>query len=72
MPKVMMRKDAEGVLTCYVPKKDLEANVVSIEFDDEEKFGGNFELSDGSLFKFDPISPAPTLPIEVRAVRGDG
>ncbi|MEG3639822.1 putative nitrogen fixation protein NifT [Magnetococcus sp. PR-3] len=71
MPKVMMRRDDQGVLTCYIPKKDLEAKVISIEFDDAEKFGGNFELDDGTRLKFDPICPVPNLPIEVRANRGD-
>ncbi|ABK43710.1 NifT/FixU family protein [Magnetococcus marinus MC-1] len=69
MPKVMMRKDGEGVLTCYIPKKDLEAKVLSIEFDTPEKWGGTFTIDDGEdteLF-IEPMEPAPTLPIELRA-----
>lgn len=68
MPSVMLRRGADGGLTVYVAKKDLEENVKSIEFDTPEKWGGTLELGDGSAFYVDPM-PEPNLPITVRAKR---
>lgn len=69
MPSVMIRRDQKGELSFYVAKKDLEETIASMEFDGEDKWGGEVELSDGSKFYLDPIEPAPTLPITVRAKR---
>ena len=68
MPKVMLRKDAAGEMTLYIPKKDLEEVVTSIEFDTDEKWGGELQLGDGSAVWIDPIS-RPDLPITLRAKR---
>jgi len=68
MPKVMLRRDAAGEMTLYVPKKDLEDTVVSIEFDTEEKWGGELKLGDGSAYWIEPIT-RPNLPITLRAKR---
>lgn len=69
MPSVMIRRDNEGALTLYVAKKDLEENVVSVEFESPEKWGGIVELADGSKFFIEPMAE-PKLPITVRAKRG--
>ncbi len=69
MPSVMIRRDAEGGLSFYVAKKDLEENISSIEFDSDEKWGGEVELGDGSKYFLEPMEPAPKLPITVRAKR---
>jgi len=69
MPSVMIRKDAAGAMSMYVAKKDLEDNIVSMEFDSPEKWGGEVELADGSRFFLEPLEPAPKLPITVRAKR---
>jgi nitrogen fixation protein NifT len=69
MPNVMIRKNEVGQLTLYIAKQDLEENVVSIEFDTPERWGGNFVLSDGSIYSVEPIT-RPELPITVRAKRG--
>lgn len=69
MPSVMLRKDPAGKLTLYVPKRDLEDEVVSLEFDSEEKWGGEITLADGSSYFLDPI-PSPKLPMTVRVKRG--
>ncbi len=69
MPSVMIRRDAEGGLSFYVAKKDLEENISSIEFDSDEKWGGEVELGDGSKYFLEPMEPAPQLPITVRAKR---
>jgi len=64
----MLRRDAAGEMTLYVPQKDLEDTVVSIEFDSEEKWGGELKLGDGSAFWIEPIA-RPNLPITLRAKR---
>jgi nitrogen fixation protein NifT len=43
--KVMLRRDAAGVLSAYVPKKDLEEPIVSQE--KEGLFGGMVTLANG-------------------------
>jgi len=68
MPSVMIRQTADGKLSFYVAKKDLEETIVSLEFDEADKWGGVVELSDGSKFFIDPV-PKPKLPITLRANR---
>ncbi len=70
MPKVMLRQQ-DDVLTLYVAKKDLEEIVVSVEQDTDDVWGGELELSDGSKYYIEPLSPPPNLPITVRAKRVD-
>ncbi len=70
MPNVMINRDESGTLTCYIAKKDLEEAIVSIEFDQDDKFGGNFELADGSCWYVDPLDEQPKLPMTMRARRG--
>ena len=73
MPSVMIRQDNSGKMTLYVPKKDLEETVVSIEHDTPEKWGGEFTLADGSAYYIEPLDTPPTLPITLRARRaGEG
>lgn len=67
MPSIMIR-EVDGKLTLYVAKKDLEEDITSIEFDQDDKWGGTLETGDGGAFYIDPI-PKPSLPITVRAKR---
>jgi nitrogen fixation protein NifT len=67
----MIRRDKAGQLTLYVPKRDLEDNIVSIEHDTAELWGGEVKLADGSSYFIEPIAP-PRLPITLRAKRGSG
>ena len=69
MPSVMMRRGGNGTLLFYVAKKDLEATVVAVERDDNEAWGGIVELSDGSKYYIDPISPPPEFPKTLRFKR---
>jgi nitrogen fixation protein NifT len=71
MPSVMIRRGNTGQLTLYVPKRDLEDNIVSIEHDTTEKWGGEVKLADGSAYYIEPIAP-PKLPITLRAKRAGG
>ncbi len=68
MPSVMIRETADGKLSFYVAKKDLEETIVSLQFESDEKWGGEVVLSDGSKFFIEPV-PKPKLPVTVRANR---
>ncbi|OSM04010.1 putative nitrogen fixation protein FixT [Magnetofaba australis IT-1] len=48
----------------------MEAKVVSLEFDSDEKWGGRMELDDGEALMIDPM-PKPNLPTELRAKRAE-
>lgn len=66
MPSVMLRRNEEGRLLFYVAKKDLEETIVSVETDTEDAWGGTVELSDGSKYFIEPISPPPAFPTTLR------
>ena len=70
MPEVMIRKDAASdKLIFYIPKKDLEEIIESLEFNTADKWGGLVTLSDGQHFHIDPLDAPPKLPITLRAKR---
>lgn len=66
MPNVMLRKNDQGNLLFYVAKKDMEETIASVEKDSAEEWGGEVELTDGSRWYIDPISPPPLFPITLR------
>ncbi len=70
MPSFMLKKNPEGKLVFYVPKKDLEEVAETVEFDSVDKWGGEVVLADGSKYYFEPIAP-PDFPITLRAKRVD-
>lgn len=66
MARVMLR-ESEGEVLFYVAKKDLEESIASIEFDSEEKWGGEVTLRNGQVWF---IEPGPKkIPAEVNARR---
>lgn len=69
MPSVMIRREEDGRLSLYVPKKDLEETIESMEFETEDKWGGEVELGDGSKYYIEPMDGEPKLPITLRAKR---
>ncbi len=71
MPSVMIRQNPEGIMTLYIPKKDLEETVVSIEHELPDCWGGKFTLADGSSYFIEPLKEPPSLPITLRAKRGE-
>jgi nitrogen fixation protein NifT len=71
MPNVMIRKNDAGDLLFYVAKKDMEETIASVEMDDSESWGGEVELTDGSRWYIDPISPPPEFPTTLRFKRGE-
>lgn len=68
MPNIMLRKQ-DGILTGYIAKKDLEAEVVSLQFEEQDRWGGKVILSTGASFYFDPLPSPPRLPITIRMRR---
>ncbi|MDR3632225.1 MAG: putative nitrogen fixation protein NifT [Isosphaeraceae bacterium] len=67
MAKVMLRRGNTGKLVFYVAKQDLEDEVVSLQFDQPDKWGGELALRDGSRYFVEPFDAPPRLPITVQA-----
>jgi nitrogen fixation protein NifT len=63
--KIMIRKDTDGKLTVYVPKKDLEEPVVSME--KPEMWGGVVTLQNGWRLELPALAADTRLPITVEA-----
>ena len=72
MAKVMLREDDNGKVLFYVAKKDMEEIISPLEFDTEEKWGGEVSLTNGDVWFIKP--DVKKLPNEVDAkiiTRGD-
>ncbi len=68
--KVMMRRNAGGVLSAYVAKKDLEEPVVA-----QQKpglWGGTVTLANGWTLELPEMPEGTNLPITVEARRLSG
>ncbi|WP_367025702.1 putative nitrogen fixation protein NifT [Methylococcus sp. ANG] len=63
--KVMIRRNAAGELSAYVPKKDLEEPIVSQE--KPEMWGGTVTLANGWQLVLPEMAEGTTLPITVDA-----
>ena len=70
MPNVMIRVKPDGGLLFYIAKKDQEDEIATVETDTEDSWGGEVELTDGSKYYIDPISPRPSFPTTLRFRRG--
>lgn len=68
--KIMIRKDSAGILSVYVPKKDLEEPVVSMQHPD--MWGGTVTLANGWLLELPAMATGTSLPITVDARRVGG
>jgi nitrogen fixation protein NifT len=70
--KVMIRRSSAGILSAYVPKKDLEEPIVAQEKPD--LWGGTVTLANGWLLSLPEMALDTSLPITVEARRlaGDG
>ena len=53
MAKVMLRQSGE-ITYFYFAKKDMEETIESIEFDTQENWGGECELSNGETWWIKP------------------
>ena len=65
--KVMIRRDAAGALSAYVPKKDLEEPIVSME--KPEMWGGVVTLANGWRLELPALAADTPLPLTVDARR---
>ena len=71
MANIMIRKGEHGY-GFYMPKRDIEDSIVSIEFDTPEKWGGEIRLGNGGIYYIEPQAAPVRLPCSVRARRIDG
>lgn len=65
--KIMIRKDSAGTLSVYVPKKDLEEPIVTME--QPGMWGGTVTLANGWQMALPEMPEGTTLPITVEAKR---
>ncbi|CAG0950547.1 hypothetical protein MTYP_00166 [Methylophilaceae bacterium] len=65
--KVMIRRNENGELSAYVPKKDLEEPIVEIE--KPGMWGGTVKLANGWQLALPEMAADTRLPITVEARR---
>jgi nitrogen fixation protein NifT len=68
--KVMIRKTSDGKISAYVPKKDLEEPIVSME--KPEMWGGVVTLQNGWRLELPQMAADTKLPITVEARKRSG
>ena len=71
MANIMIRRNEKGY-SFYMPKRDIEDSIVSMEFDTPEKWGGEIKLGNGGAYYIEPQAMPERLPYSVRARRIDG
>ncbi len=67
--KIMIRKNAAGELSAYVPKKDLEEPISTME--NPGMWGGTITLANGWRLELPPMAADTRLPITVEARKVD-
>lgn len=72
MANIMVRKNTQGGFVFYLPKRDIEDNITSIEFVTPEKWGGEIKLANGGTYYIDPMPEPERFPVSIRARRVDG
>lgn len=65
MAKIMLRENDKGQVLFYLAKRDMEEIIESLEFDTDEKWGGNVNITNGDVWYIEPA--AKKLPNEVVA-----
>ncbi|SEQ76206.1 nitrogen fixation protein NifT [Solimonas aquatica] len=68
--KVMIRKSADGSLSAYVPKKDLEEPIVAMQ--NPGIWGGTVTLANGWQLELPALAADTRLPITVEARKLSG
>ncbi len=68
--KVMIRKNATGGYSIYVPKKDLEEPIVTME--NPGLWGGKVTLGNGWILELPEMEADTKLPITVEARKSEG
>lgn len=71
MANIMIRRGDKGEYVFYLPKRDLEDTITSMEFDTPEKWGGEIKLNNGGSYYIEPQVAPERLPYSVRAKRLD-
>lgn len=71
MANIMLRRTDRGDLVFYLPKKDLEETVRSIEWERADHWGGTLELAGGGRYFIDPMPEPKRFPVTLRARRMD-
>ncbi|MCL2892074.1 putative nitrogen fixation protein NifT [Brenneria tiliae] len=66
MANIILRQRADGI-HCYIAKKDLEARVTFLEFDQPDRWGGRLRLEGGEDWFITPLTAKPTFPVTLRA-----
>lgn len=65
--KVSIRKDSDGKLTAYIPKKDLEEPIVQMDL--PGMWGGVVTLGNGWRLELPVLAAGQGLPITIEARR---
>ena len=60
MANIMIRKGDKGYVF-YMPKRDIEDSIVSMEFDTPEKWGGEIKLGNGGIYYIDLTDPLSVI-----------
>ncbi len=68
--KVMIRKNAAGSYAVYVPKKDLEEPIITME--NPGLWGGKVTLGNGWILELPEMGGDTKLPITVEARKSEG
>lgn len=71
MANIMIRRGERGEYVFYLPKRDLEDTIVSMEFDTPQKWGGEIRLANGGSYYIEPQQAPERLPCSLRAKRLD-
>ncbi|MDP2805978.1 MAG: putative nitrogen fixation protein NifT [Gallionellaceae bacterium] len=71
MANIMIQRGSKTEYVFYLPKRDLEDDIVSMEFNTPEKWGGEIKLNNGGCYYIDPQPMPARLPISLRAKRLD-
>ena len=72
MAKVMLRENDEGKVLFYLAKRDMEEIIESLEFDTDEKWGGNVSLTNGDVWYIQPgVKKLPDEIVAKIVSRGD-
>ena len=65
MATIMLRENEKGQVLFYLAKRDMEEIIMHLEFDTDEKWGGNVSLSNGDVWYIKPS--VKKLPDEIVA-----
>ncbi|TKI03476.1 putative nitrogen fixation protein NifT [Martelella alba] len=68
MPVVIFRERGSQ-LYCYIAKQDLEAKVLEVEHDGQDKWGGAVILEGGRRYRVNLQPGRPSFPVSLRATR---